>query len=262
MTICGTDIRYLILMLGLILGVTAPSYAVDGVLEINQACAVNTGCFSGDSAGFPVTIGQAGSYQLTGNLTVPDENTTAIQIIIANVTVNLNGFAIIGPTQCSGIPPLCSGLGNGVGITGSAGRTTVKNGTIHGMGSAGILLTGTSNEVSALSLNSNGGNADAAAKKSGGNGNKEARIVVFGDADFASDAYIGAQGNGNLAFNSVNWLAGEKALVTIRPKRRVGDPLSLSGGQGSFVHLFTVWLMPLFVILAGAAVYVRRRQLR
>ena len=30
--------------------------AVDGVLEINQACAANTGCFTGDSAGFPVTI--------------------------------------------------------------------------------------------------------------------------------------------------------------------------------------------------------------
>lgn len=90
----------------------------------------------------------------------------------------------------------------------------------------------------------------------------ESRIVVFGDADFASDAFIGSQGNGNLAFNAVNWLSGEKALITIRPKRRVGDPLILSSGQSAFVHFFTVWLMPLFVILAGTAVYVRRRQLR
>ena len=32
------------------------AYAVDGVLEINQTCAVNTGCFAGDAAAFPVTI--------------------------------------------------------------------------------------------------------------------------------------------------------------------------------------------------------------
>jgi ABC-type uncharacterized transport system involved in gliding motility auxiliary subunit len=91
---------------------------------------------------------------------------------------------------------------------------------------------------------------------------KEARVVVFGDADFASDAYIGSQGNGNLVLNSVNWLSGEKALVSIRAKRRTGEPLLLAAGQGSFVRLFTVWLMPLFMILLGAAVYVRRRQLR
>ena len=94
------------------------------------------------------------------------------------------------------------------------------------------------------------------------NKKNEARIVVFGDADFASDAFIGAQGNGNLVFNTVNWLGGEKDLITIRPKSRTGEPLVLAGGEGRFVHLFTVWVMPLFIILIGAAVYVRRRQLR
>lgn len=94
------------------------------------------------------------------------------------------------------------------------------------------------------------------------NEKNEARIVVFGDADFASDAFIGAQGNANLIFNTVNWLGGEKDLITIRPKSRTGEPLVLAGGEGRFVHLFTVWIMPLFIILIGAAVYVRRRQLR
>jgi len=98
-----------------------------------------------------------------------------------------------------------------------------------------------------------------AKKKDGG---KEARIVVYGDVDFASDAFIRAQGNANLVFNTVNWLSGEKALVSIRPKSRVGDPLILAGGQGNFVRLLTVWLMPIFIVLFGAAIYVRRRQLR
>ena len=44
------------------------------MVEINQACALSTGCFSGDTAGFPVTIdGTAGpSYRLTGaHVTLP-----------------------------------------------------------------------------------------------------------------------------------------------------------------------------------------------
>ncbi len=104
--------------------------------------------------------------------------------------------------------------------------------------------------------------AKAANKPEKKNGGKEARIVVYGDVDFASDAFIRAQGNANLVFNSVNWLSGEKALVSIRPKSRIGDPLILAGGQGNFVRLLTVWLMPIFIILFGAAIYVRRRQLR
>jgi hypothetical protein len=64
----------------LTIALASPALAVDGVLEINQACAVNTGCFSGDAAGLPVTITAAGSYRLTGNLTVPDENTDGIAV--------------------------------------------------------------------------------------------------------------------------------------------------------------------------------------
>ncbi len=54
---------------GLLLTLATSAYASDGVLEINQACAVNTGCFPGDDPGFPVTVVQPGSYSLT----IPDE---------------------------------------------------------------------------------------------------------------------------------------------------------------------------------------------
>ena len=74
----------------LALGVSAPGYAVDGVLEINQTCAVQTGCFSGDDPGFPVTIVTPGSYRLTGNLTVPDENTGAIVVQASRSTVEVS----------------------------------------------------------------------------------------------------------------------------------------------------------------------------
>ncbi len=81
----------------LLLALTGPALATDGVAEINQTCAVQTGCFSGDTAGYPVTIdGTAGrSYRLTGDLIVPDENTDGIKVSTPSVTIDLNGFEIV-----------------------------------------------------------------------------------------------------------------------------------------------------------------------
>ena len=72
--------------------------AADGVIEINQAIVEANG-------GFPYVISEPGSYKLSGNLTVPDENTTAIEVGAHGVTVDLNGFAIIGPVQCTAASP-------------------------------------------------------------------------------------------------------------------------------------------------------------
>src|SRR5712692_4005736 len=86
-------------------------YAVDGVVLIDQNRALAGGVTPGDAPGFPVTISVPGSYRLSGNLTVPDANTTAIQVTADNVTLDLNGFSIIGPTVCVGTS--CSPTGTG-----------------------------------------------------------------------------------------------------------------------------------------------------
>jgi len=118
--------------------VTAPPVLAmgDGVLEINQICAVNTGCFPGDAAGFPVTIdGSAGSsYRLAGNLTVTDPFTGGIEILANGVTLDLNGFAVVGPSVCSGLGSSvsCSPGSTGFGVKGLAGRITVRNGRARG----------------------------------------------------------------------------------------------------------------------------------
>lgn len=118
--------------------------AVDGVLEINQLCVAN-GCFAGDSGGFPVQLTSNGSYRLTSNLTVTSANTTAILATADLVTVDLNGFTIIGPVNCSGGPPVTgcnfsTGTGNGVHLNASTNSSgsTVKNGLIQGMGDSGV----------------------------------------------------------------------------------------------------------------------------
>jgi hypothetical protein len=121
------------------------AFAVDGVIEINQACAVNGGCLPGDTAGFPVNIfNNAGStsYRLTSDLHIEDANTTGISTIQPRITLDLNGFTIQGPVVCNGFATEvdCNPSGTGDGIKG--GRfMTVKNGSVTGFGGNGIHLS-------------------------------------------------------------------------------------------------------------------------
>jgi hypothetical protein len=112
-----------------LLAATLNAQATDGVIEINQA-KVNA------AGGFPYVISQAGSYRLTGNLTVPDANTNGIDITVAGVSIDLNGFSIIGPNVCptSGAMASCSATGSGIGINDLSPGVTVKNGQVRGAG--------------------------------------------------------------------------------------------------------------------------------
>jgi hypothetical protein len=135
----------------------APAAADDGVIEISQARAQAGGVTPGDTAGFPVTLSQSGSYRLTGTLTVPTANTTAIVVTSVDVNLDLNGFAIQGPVVCTGQPVSSCAGGSGRGVDGSAtSRTTVWNGIVKGLGSEGLLL-GELSRVERVRVRSNGG---------------------------------------------------------------------------------------------------------
>jgi hypothetical protein len=149
----------------LALVVAGPVHAVDGVIEINQARAKVGGVTPGDTPLFPVTISQPGSYRLTGNLDVTDatarpngmapQDATAIEVTADNVSIDLNGFTIKGPSVCpssglcltcafakSCIVPLPMGgfpIG-GQGVFSQNSNVTVTNGTVQGMGADGICL--------------------------------------------------------------------------------------------------------------------------
>src|SRR5262245_36759187 len=75
----------------------------EGVVLIDQNAALAGAVTPDDAAGFPVTLSRPGSYRLSGNLTIADPDTTAIEITTDNVTLDLNGFTISGPFDiCSG----------------------------------------------------------------------------------------------------------------------------------------------------------------
>lgn len=118
-------------------------FATDGVLEISEHC-VAEGCFSGDAPGYPVEIANPGSYKLTTDLVRDSSNLTAHHILITadRVTLDLNGFSIVGPVTCSvagDIVTSCASTGAGAGVFASSRRyTTVRNGSIVGTAGCGI----------------------------------------------------------------------------------------------------------------------------
>ncbi len=135
--------------------------AADGPIPINQDFAIAGSITPGDDPGFPVTISQPGSYRLTSNLVVPDANTTAISITTNSVTIDLNGFSIIGPVVCPADLSGCKGAGTGFGIQAGDPLVTrsvrVFNGTVRGMGNEGIQLNGDGSSVDRVTVESNAG---------------------------------------------------------------------------------------------------------
>jgi hypothetical protein len=142
--------KYTVALIAMTL-VPACVYAVDGQVLINQAT-VNA------AGGFPYVISQPGSYKLSGNLILNDANKTAIRIAVDFVTIDLGGFSIIGPNDCSS--GVCSANGTGNGIETLTGHVyfniTIRNGTIQGMGDDGIQLWGDSYLLEYLNVRSNG----------------------------------------------------------------------------------------------------------
>jgi hypothetical protein len=138
--------------------IAGPGMAGDGVLEINQTCAVQTGCFPGDAPGLAVTINEPGSYRLTSNLEITRPTVTAIEVGANDVTIDMNGFAIRGPVSCVGTPPQCTASGAGKGVFVNGGnRFAIHNGIISGMGSHGVEILGWESIVERLRLIGNAG---------------------------------------------------------------------------------------------------------
>lgn len=183
--------------------IASTAYAVDGALEINQACAAGPGCFAGDTAGFPVQITTRGSYRLTSNLTPPNQTTATISIFAGGVSVDLNGFAIQGTIPCS------AGAG-GFGVTSITSGAAVSNGHVRGMGSVGINL-GLDSRVERVIAEQNCGGGIAV-----GNGSLVSDSVARSNAGHGIVASPSSRINGSVAdLNTGNGISGPGGAVSV-----------------------------------------------
>ncbi len=80
----------------------------------------------------PYSISQPGMYRLTGDLTLATQNTNGITIDADNVTLDLNGHALIGPGKAAGT------TGHGIYVNGAQYNIAIRNGTVRDWRGSGI----------------------------------------------------------------------------------------------------------------------------
>lgn len=97
-------------------------------------------------------------------------------------------------------------------------------------------------------------------------GGEPGRIVVIGDADFASDAFISLLGNKDLLVNTVGWLVQSEASGARpqAPTTQLGpmSPMYVSDDLARTIFLVAVVAQPLVFLAVGVAVVIGRRRRR
>lgn len=88
----------------------------------------------------------------------------------------------------------------------------------------------------------------------------KARLAVFGDSDFCTNGYFKVQGNGDLLLNTINWLAEEEDLISIRARDPEDRRLNLTQQQSRILLYLSVIAMPLLILGAGVMVYRNRKK--
>jgi ABC-type uncharacterized transport system involved in gliding motility auxiliary subunit len=87
----------------------------------------------------------------------------------------------------------------------------------------------------------------------------ETRVVVFGDSDFASNAYAGVPGNVNFFANAISWLAQQENLIAIRPTQAEDRRVTMTPRQQTMTLLTSIFVLPALVFAAGIFTWWRRR---
>jgi ABC-type uncharacterized transport system involved in gliding motility auxiliary subunit len=92
-----------------------------------------------------------------------------------------------------------------------------------------------------------------------GNQNSQGRFVVVGSSMWVGNSFINFNGNRDLALNTINWLASDEDLISIRPKDREDRRITMTTAQLHWVRTTSQFLMPLVMVIGGVFVWWRRR---
>ena len=88
----------------------------------------------------------------------------------------------------------------------------------------------------------------------------EARIAVFGDADFASNELIEAYRNRDLFVNTVNWLVGDIEAISIRPVRSRASRFQPTAQEFERIRVLSLLALPELLAILGVITWWTRRQ--
>ncbi|MGF1575527.1 MAG: GldG family protein [Cyanophyceae cyanobacterium] len=87
----------------------------------------------------------------------------------------------------------------------------------------------------------------------------EARLVIFGNVNFAIDGNFNQQGNGDLFLNSMNWLADQQDRISIRPKSPTNRRFELNARDVALLWVVSVLGLPVLALGSGVVLWWRRR---
>ncbi len=90
--------------------------------------------------------------------------------------------------------------------------------------------------------------------------NQTQRIVILGDGDFLSNAYLGNQGNQSMGENIFNWLSHDDNFIDI-PQAKAPDAEMVVTETGMIMFgLLYFIIIPLMLIGAGVFIWLKRRK--
>jgi len=86
------------------------------------------------------------------------------------------------------------------------------------------------------------------------------RIVIIGDSDFASDAYIGQAGNLDFAMSIINWLTNNDNFISIPNKTNTDSNINLSKTKQAIIGFGFLLVIPLSLFLIGLIIWLKRKK--
>jgi ABC-type uncharacterized transport system involved in gliding motility auxiliary subunit len=88
---------------------------------------------------------------------------------------------------------------------------------------------------------------------------REGRLVVVGDYDFATNRYVAEFFNADLLLNMINWLVGEEQFISIDRKLPRASRAAMTIDQFRNFRFLSLFVLPEAILLAGLLVWWRRR---
>jgi ABC-type uncharacterized transport system involved in gliding motility auxiliary subunit len=88
---------------------------------------------------------------------------------------------------------------------------------------------------------------------------QQQRVVLIGDGDFLSNAYLGNVGNLDLGLNLLNWLGSDDAFIDIPARTSTDLNFSLSRTMSLVVAFVPLAVLPVILLATGFFVWRVRR---
>lgn len=88
------------------------------------------------------------------------------------------------------------------------------------------------------------------------------KAIIIGDADMFGNTYLQVSGNRDLVINSINWLAGNNKMLSIRPRILELPKILFNEGDSTKIFTLCVFGAPCLILLLGLIVFLYRRRVR